>query len=65
MSAKTPEHEELKMRLMRWLDSTAEAIGFASRLPSSSRIGTSLPEPDIAVVEPASYRGAHPSTACS
>lgn len=62
-SAKTPQHEELKMRLVRWLDSTAE--GHRIRVEGAFVVPdpTSLPEPDIAVVEPGSYASAHPSTA--
>ena len=63
VSAKTPAHEELKMRLVRWLDSTAE--GHRIRIEGAFRVPdrTSLPEPDIAVVEPGSYHAEHPSTA--
>jgi Uma2 family endonuclease len=63
VSAKTPEHEELKMRLVRWLDSTAE--GHRIRIEGALAVPdrTSLPEPDIAVVEPGSYLAAHPASA--
>jgi hypothetical protein len=47
-SVKSPEHEELKTRLIRWLDPAADAhrvrVGGAFIVPD--RI--SLPEPDIA-----------------
>ena len=63
VSVKIPEHEELKMRLVRWLDPTAE--GHRVRIEGALVVPdrTSLPEPDIAVVEPASYLTAHPSSA--
>ncbi len=60
---KSPEHEELKARLIRWLDSTAE--GHRIRVEGAFVVPdlTSLPEPDIAVVEPGDYLRAHPSSA--
>ena len=51
------------MRLLRWLDPTAE--GHRVRVEGAFVVPdrTSLPEPDIAVVEPGSYHAAHPSSA--
>ena len=62
-AVKTPGHEELKMRLMRWLDPTAD--GHRVRIEAAFVVPdrTSLPEPDIAVVAPKNYARAHPSAA--
>jgi len=65
VSAKTPAHEQVKLRLGRWL-----APGFGDRrydvrteAPLAVPDRTSLPEPDIAVVEMDDSRAAHPPTA--
>jgi Uma2 family endonuclease len=64
VSSKTPDHEQVKLRLGRWL-----ARGFAegrydvrTEAPVAVPDRTSLPEPDIAVVE-RDDEVAHPATA--
>src|SRR3954454_12797467 len=63
VSAKTPAHEELKMRLLGWRDSPAR--GHRIRVEGALAVPdrTSLPEPDIAVVAPGDYSAAHPTSA--
>ena len=53
VSAKTPEHEAVKVRLVRWLAAGAAAGTFDLRIagPVAVPDRTSLPEPDFAVVE--------------
>jgi Uma2 family endonuclease len=62
LSPKSPEHAEIKARLVEWLYSpgrhkvrTEDALAVPDR--------TSLPEPDVAVVERGEYVRAHPATA--
>jgi Uma2 family endonuclease len=62
-SVKSPGHEELKMRLLRWLDPTAE--GHRVRVEACFVVPdrTSLPEPDLVAVPPGDYTKVHPSAA--
>ena len=64
MSAKTPAHETVKMRLVSWLmagDAGRHHVRVESPFVVPDR--TSLPEPDITVVEPGDYTRSHPSRA--
>jgi len=65
VSQQTPAHATAVTRLVRWLDPTANAGRFEVRvqLPLVVADPTSLPEPDIAVVEPGDYTQRHPSAA--
>jgi Uma2 family endonuclease len=64
VSAKTPGHEAVKLRLVRWLAAGAAAGRFDVRIegPVSVPDRTSLPEPDVAVVQ-RDDTVAHPATA--
>lgn len=64
MSAKTPAHEVVKMRLAEWLPAPADPRYIVrTEAPISVPDRTSLPEPDLAVVERADYLASHPGTA--
>ncbi len=65
MSPKSPAHATVVSRLVHWLVPAAKAGGFEVRSehPLVVPDETSLPEPDIAVVEPGDYTRRHPSTA--
>jgi Uma2 family endonuclease len=65
MSPKSPEHEAVKSRLLSWLAPGMVASRHLVRIeaPLIVRDRTSLPEPDIAVVEPRDYTSRHPETA--
>jgi Uma2 family endonuclease len=61
-AVKSPEHEEIKTRLLEWLRAGAsERIRVEGAFVVPDR--TSMPEPDIAVVPLRDYRHAHPSEA--
>jgi len=62
VSAKSPEHEAIKMRLMRWLQ-PGSRHDVRVEAPLTVPDTTSLPEPDIAVVERGDYLARHPSSA--
>lgn len=64
MSAKTPAHEVVKMRLAEWLPSpTDPRYMVRTEAPISVPDRTSLPEPDLAVVVRGEYLERHPDTA--
>ncbi|MGK2936383.1 MAG: Uma2 family endonuclease [Solirubrobacteraceae bacterium] len=64
MSAKTPAHEVVKMRLTEWLPSpTDPRYMVRTEAPISVPDRTSLPEPDLAVVIRGDYLASHPATA--
>jgi Uma2 family endonuclease len=62
-AVKSPEHEELKARLNAWLrpGTGPHQVRVEGALVVPDR--TSLPEPDIVVVEPGNYLRGHPSHA--
>src|SRR4051812_37175702 len=62
-AVKSPGHEELKRRLIAWLDTRAETHWIRVESPIAVPDGISLPEPDIVAVEPGDYMHAHPTTA--
>ncbi len=65
VASKTPAHEALKMRLQTWLYAGAAHGGYWVRVEAPIVVPdrTSLPEPDIAVVEPGDYTTRHPAGA--
>jgi Uma2 family endonuclease len=63
MSPQSPEHAEIVVRLTRWLDAALPRFVVRGRSPLMVPDRTSLPEPDIAVVEPGEYLRAHPEGA--
>jgi Uma2 family endonuclease len=62
---KSPAHEAVKTRLIDWLRPGLPAADHLVRIeaPLAVRDPTSLPEPDIAVVEPGEYLDRHPASA--
>ena len=60
-----PPHAEIVMRLFEWLAAGFIAHAYAVRLDSDFVVAdsTSIPRPDVAVVEHRSYMDAHPSQA--
>lgn len=62
---KTPEHETTMVRLMRWLAPGIRDGRFDARVASPFALPdpTSLPEPDVAIVERADGPPAYPRTA--
>jgi len=65
MTGQSPGHVEVVTKLLRWLDPTGNAARFVVRAQHPLVVAdeTSLPEPDIAVVEPGDYARRHPSSA--
>ncbi|MDQ3739833.1 MAG: Uma2 family endonuclease [Actinomycetota bacterium] len=65
MSPKSPAHETAKMRLQAWLGPGAVAGRYlvAVERPLIVPERTSMPEPDISVLEPRDYTAHHPTTA--
>jgi Uma2 family endonuclease len=65
VSPKSPEHEAVKSRLISWLWPGVMRRRYLVRIeaPIAVRDRTSLPEPDVAVVEPQDYTSRHPETA--
>jgi Uma2 family endonuclease len=65
VSPKSPEHEEVKSRVISWLWPGVMESRYLVRIeaPIIVRDRTSLPEPDVAVVEPRDYSHRHPETA--
>lgn len=65
VSATTPGHEAVKMRLNAWLAPDAADGGYAVRVEAPLTVPdrTSLPEPDVAVVPAGDYLTAHPAGA--
>lgn len=65
MNGQSPGHVEVVTRLHRWLDPTGNADRFVVRAqhPLVVADATSLPEPDVAVVERGDYARRHPSSA--
>jgi Uma2 family endonuclease len=63
VSPKTPQHAGIKARLVRWLDPAVPRYPVRTEDPLVVPDRTSLPEPDIAVVEPGDYLDAHPAGA--
>jgi Uma2 family endonuclease len=63
MSPQDPEHAAICMRLTRWLDAAIPRFVVRGQFPLTVPDRTSLPEPDIAVVEPGDYLHAHPEGA--
>jgi Uma2 family endonuclease len=61
-AVKSPQHGELKRRLVRWLGES-EAWTVHVEDPLVLPDGISLPEPDIAVVPEGDYLDAHPTSA--
>jgi Uma2 family endonuclease len=63
VSPKSPQHVAIKTRIARWLDAAARRYAVRIEDPLVVPDRTSLPEPDIAVVEPGDYLEAHPDGA--
>jgi Uma2 family endonuclease len=65
VSAKSPAHETVKMRLNLWLTLGAPAGGYEVRVETCLVVPdrTSLPEPDVAVVTAGGDPLRHPTTA--
>lgn len=65
MTPQSPGHADVASRLLRWLHAAAADDRFHVRSASPLTVAdqTSLPEPDIAVVEPGDYARSHPSSA--
>ena len=65
VSPKSPPHESVKMRLISWLWPGVLESRHLVRVEGPIIVPdrTSLPEPDIAVVEPRDYTACHPATA--
>lgn len=65
VSPKSPEHATVMFRLLTWLMTgpTAKRYVVRSEHPLVVPDHTSLPEPDVAVVEPGDYSSKHPATA--
>jgi Uma2 family endonuclease len=63
VSPQTPEHVELIVRMTRWLDAASPRFVVRARFPLIVPDRTSLPEPDVAVVELGDYSHAHPEGA--
>jgi Uma2 family endonuclease len=63
VSPMSPQHAEICMRLTRWLDAAVPRFVVRGRFPLLVPDRTSLPEPDIAVVEPGDYLHVHPDGA--
>jgi Uma2 family endonuclease len=61
-SVKSPPHVAVKARLIRWLIASEQHL-VRIEDPLIMPDPTSLPEPDVAVVEPGDYLTAHPSSA--
>jgi Uma2 family endonuclease len=65
MSPKSPAHEAVKTRLISWLSPGVAASRYLVRVEGPLLVPdrTSLPEPDVAVVESRDYTARHPTTA--
>jgi Uma2 family endonuclease len=63
VTAQSPQHAEMIVRLTRWLDAAIPRFVVRGQFPLIVPDRTSLPEPDIAVVEPGDYLHAHPEGA--
>jgi Uma2 family endonuclease len=63
VSPQKPQHVEAIVRLTRWLDAAIPRFLVRAQFPLTVPDRTSLPEPDVAVVEPGDYRDAHPEGA--
>jgi Uma2 family endonuclease len=65
VSAKTPAHESVKARLLRWLADGAAAGGYEVRVEGCLVVPdrTSLPEPDLMAVAAPTDPQRHPTTA--
>lgn len=65
MSSKTPEHEVVKMRLMRWLVLASPEGGHDVRVEGPIVVPdrNSLPEPDLTVVRAGGVPKCHPRSA--
>src|SRR5262249_18322342 len=59
-AVKSPAHEDVKAQLLAWLYPRIAGARVRVEGPLAVPDGISLPEPDIAVVEPGDYREAHP-----
>jgi len=60
---KTPQHENVVAFLADWLRDHIDRSRHQVRVSSPLTIGTSEPEPDLAIITAPSPRGAHPGTA--
>ena len=63
MSPKSPQHENAVAWLADWLRDHVDRSRHQVRVSSPLTIGSSEPEPDIAVIATPSPRDAHPATA--
>jgi Uma2 family endonuclease len=63
VSPKSPQHAAIKARIARWLDAAVPRYAVRIGDPLVVPDPTSLPEPDIAVVEPGDNLQAHPAAA--
>jgi len=65
VNAKSPAHEETKLFLTQWLAENARRGGYAVRVEAPLLVPdrTSLPEPDLAVVQAERDRSRHPDAA--
>ena len=65
VSPKSPAHEAVKTRLMNWLWQGVAESRYLVRVEAPLLVPdrTSLPEPDLAIVEPRDYTARHPASA--
>jgi Uma2 family endonuclease len=63
VSPHSPEHVEIHLRITRWLDAALPRYVVRAQHPLVVPDRTSLPEPDIAIVEPGDHLHAHPTSA--
>jgi Uma2 family endonuclease len=63
MSPRTPQHENAISWLLDWLIDQLDRSRFQVRVAAPLTIGGSEPEPDLAVIERAPAKPAHPSRA--
>jgi Uma2 family endonuclease len=63
LSPISPQHAGIKARIVRWLDAAVPRYTVRTEDPLVVPDRTSLPQPDIAVVEPGDYLLAHPDGA--
>jgi Uma2 family endonuclease len=63
VSPQTPRHVEVIVRMTHWLGAASPRFAVRAQFPLMVPDRTSLPEPDVAVVEPGDYSHAHPEGA--
>ena len=63
MSPRTPQHEQAIRWLIDWLIDSLDRSEYQLMITGSMTIGTSEPEPDVAVIERTAPTGEHPKHA--